>query len=129
MKAAITATDLKVNIHDFKHNLCFLVMHNSSYLVLCITLCAVVNTGSARRAVFVPDCQPMALKCCSFQHEILGQTPPELASMMFPSLLCLVAPSHFFLSSFWVALIKEPLSHFPNVILCWSASVRQSCAL
>ena len=27
-------SDLKVNIHDFKHNLCFLVMHNSSYLAL-----------------------------------------------------------------------------------------------
>ena len=79
-------SDLKVNIHDFKHNLCFLVMHNSSYLAL-----SNVKYLDKLPLKWLPWCI-----LCYWAHILIW---------------------NFFLSSFWVALIKEPLSHLPNVIL------------
>ena len=95
-------------------------------MVLCIgcnsTLCAVINIDSTRRAVFVADSHPM-----TFQHEVPGQTPPELASMMFPLLLSCSPFSFgiFFLSSFWVALIKEPLAQCDS-LLVWFCKTKLS---
>ena len=74
MKTTIVTVNLKINVHHFKHKLSFLAAHNGSYLDLDVSwnspLCAVINTYSAGRTVFVTDCQPMALSNMKDLHKL-----------------------------------------------------------
>ena len=76
----------------------FLVLHSSSYLVLCIgcnsTLCAVINTDEYQEGSV---CFWLSTNGFCW-HEVLGQTPPELTSMMFP---------------------KEPLAQCNSLLVCF----------